>query len=218
MMRWGRTGGFLSVVALLLVGGCSFARFDVAPLFSINGQSTAQADNPYAEGKAHLQEGRTARAIQSLHLALVQQPQSVSVMNVLAIAYEQIGRHDLALDYFERALEVDPTSTQTLNNLGYTALRHGHTAEAEDYFQRALQLDDRNAVVMANLNLLGHTGDGADRALAVVVREPMAVRRAAWVERTSALVQTIVTQPDPQVVAAAERAGIPPQLVSFTSR
>lgn len=215
-MRWTRCAMLLA--GMLLVAGCSGRLPAFNPLLSLNGETSARERDRYADGKAHLEEGRTARAIQAFHVALLEQPASIRVLNALAVAYEQIGRADLASDYFQRALTIDPASTQTLNNLGYTALRHGRTIEAEDYFQRALQLDQRNAIVMANLDLLDRTDGTAGPTLAVVTREPLSIRRAAWVERTSAFVQTVVTRPDPAVVAAAEDARIPPQLVSFVAR
>jgi len=208
-----------TVAALIALAGCSAGRFDVSPVFSFSGDTTAASADPYERGKAYLKEGRTVRAIQSLHLALVDRPRSIPVINALAVAYEEVGRHDLAVRYFDRALDVDPGSSQTLNNLGYTALRHGRTEQAQAYFQRALQVDDRNATVLANLGLVDQADDAAEqRRYAVVVREPTAIRQAGWVERTSPFVQTIVTRPDPKVLAAAEQAGVAPQLISFTSR
>ena len=214
--------GGLTIAALLgLATGCSFARFEIAPRMSLNGEAvTPAAADAYQEGKALLREGHSGRAIAALQTALVGQPESVNVLNALAVAYADLGRDDLALDYFERALALEPGSAQTLNNIGYTMLRDGDLAEASKFFERARRLEPRNATVLANLNLIDRArAPGAEPGmdLAAVVRAPSTVRPAAWVERTSPFVQTIVTRPDPEFVATAVRVGVEPRLIGLAA-
>lgn len=205
--------------ALAPLAGCSLARLvDLKPVATIDGQplEVAVAD-PYARGKEHLQEGRFGFALQAFRAALADAPDSVRVLNALAVTYDRLGRDDLAARFFEHALDVDPTSPQTLNNLGYAALRRGDPAAAIVYFHRALAEDGDNPTIRANLEVAG-----GHRAVARAASQRMeaetvvtSVRRAGWVERTSATVQTIVTRPDSAILEAAERLGVEPQLASY---
>jgi Flp pilus assembly protein TadD len=212
----GLAGG-TALLGLLLLAACSLPQLEVRPVASIAGQRLEDPDaSAYERGKEHLQEGRIGFALQAFRGALAENPHSVRVLNALAVSYDQLGRHDLAGPYFERALRIEPTSPQTLNNLGYSALRRGEVATAIGYFQRALDHGHGHPTIQANLQVAGVYG--ADAAalphLAQVVESAPQVRPAAWVERTSAAVQTIVTRPDPLLLEIAAALGIEPRLAS----
>ena len=205
--------------ALGLIAGCDMARLDLRPVATAGGEplEAVGALDPYERGKQHLQEGSFGFALQAFRAALAQDPYSVRTLNALAVTYDQLGRRDLATRFFEQALDADPASAQTLNNMGYSALRRGQIAVAIGYFQRALHQDGANAVIRANLEAADASRGAASAQTQIVVApvEPYRVRRAAWVERTSAMVQTIVTRPDPALVAAVARFGVEPRLASY---
>ena len=108
----------------------------------------------YDQGKAQLAAGRYGLAVAAFRRALGDQPNSVPLLNALAIAYAQLGRDDLALRYFERALEQDVRGPETLNNVGYWALQRGRLDLAARYLQRAAEQTPNDPTVQANLALV----------------------------------------------------------------
>jgi Flp pilus assembly protein TadD len=212
-----KTGAALLGLAYLL-SACSLPRLEVRAVSAVDGrQLEAAGDDLYQRGKRHLEDGHLGFALQAFRGALAEDPRSVRVLNALAVSYDQLGRDDLATPYFERALQIDPASPQTLNNLGYAALRRGDLASAIAWFRRALDHGGTHPAIHANLQVAAASGAGAEaRAqLAKVVDPAPQIRPAGWVERSSAMVQTIVTQPDPALIATAARLGVEPRLASY---
>lgn len=205
---------------LVLLAGCGAARLDLRPVVEAAGQQWQPGEAPadaYSQGKQHLEEGHIGFALQAFRAALMQDSHSVRTLNALAISYDQLGRHDLALRYFARALEVDPGSPQTLNNLGYASLRRGDAEGATRYFRRALDGNDAHPTIQANLQIADSwLGDMRQSVrLAGAPGEPVQVLPTSWVERTSPTVQTLVTRPDPTLLAQAAQLLVDPRLVSY---
>ena len=198
--------------AVWVLSGCSGPLLEIRPVSTAGGdQVAAIGSEPYEQGKQHLEKRRFGLALGSFRTALERDPNSVPVLNAVAVAYEQLGRFDLAAGYYEAALLLDPNSVQTLNNLGYSSLRKGDVASAIGYFERALMQDTSNSIVVANLTVaMSRTGQGS--AVAVAAGVPIKVRRTAWVERTNRMVQTLVTRPEPASIATARRLNVDPAL------
>lgn len=68
-------------------------------------------------GRAQLDAGLDALAIESFRLEIRQSPDSADAYNGLAVAYGRIGRNDLAQRYFETALAKDPANVKAQTNL-----------------------------------------------------------------------------------------------------
>jgi Flp pilus assembly protein TadD len=202
------------LAGLGLLAACAGQPLTFQPRPSLDEQSLAPfRDHPYELGKAHLREGRIALALQAFRAELAANPGSVRALNALAVTYEQLGRIDLAEHYFDRALQIDPEAAQTLNNLGYSAFRRGDLARAVGYFERALRANGAHPTIQANMRLAGAQPSPPPAAPpALAAGAGMWVVPAAWVERTSPAVQTIVTRPDPAVLAAARRSAVEPHL------
>jgi len=81
--------------------------------------------------------GQAGLAIQAFEEALKGNPDSVPVLNGLAVAYDRLGRGEVSQRYLDRALTLDPDSVVTLNNLAYLNLVQGNTAVAQAYAERA---------------------------------------------------------------------------------
>lgn len=81
--------------------------------------SAPSDDAHYQLGKSQLAAGQLGPAIDTFEGALARNPNSVPILNGLAIAFAKAGRSDLAEHYFSRALALDPQSSVTLNNVAY---------------------------------------------------------------------------------------------------
>lgn len=68
-------------------------------------------------GRAHLDAGLDALAIESFRAEIRVNPESADAYNGLAVAYGRIGRDDLAMRYFETALAKDPSNVRAQTNL-----------------------------------------------------------------------------------------------------
>ena len=183
----------------------------------------------YELGKTHLQNGRIGLALEMLEWALLKEPNSVRVLNAMAIAYDQLGRFELSGRYFGQALSLAPDSVQTLNNIGYSYLAQGKLNLAQRYLVQARQLADTNpavkAIVKANLDRAAdievagaETAErGSPEGLARRDAESTAHRppqKPVWIERSAYNLQTLVTRPDAELLKKAEAIGVDPRIAS----
>ncbi len=215
----GVSWGALAVAGVLLVG-CSES-MDGKPVYSINGEARTLASGDYHQrGVENLRQGRIGLALDDLRLALKETPDSVEVLNALAVAYDQLHRFDVAREYYNRSLAIDPNSTQTLNNYGLSLLRQGHKAEAETMLARAEGSDAEAATAKANLAKVRYQVGGAVARGAMPQRnddrKTAASAGNAWVERTTPTIQTLVTRTEAaseaEQVAHVQVASVPEQL------
>lgn len=194
-----RAARLLVVVAALGAAGCAGTGLEVSPKASFDPvHAPDTAAGAYEVGKRQLATGHIGNALVSFRQALRREPESVSALNGMAIAYDRLGRFDLARHYFERALALEPDSTMTLNNIGRSLLDQGKPDLALRYLERGHALAAEDELIRGNLELARHrTAALAARAVAPGAHGPWPPARAAWVERTAAGVQTLVTSGAP---------------------
>ncbi|HEX6978901.1 MAG TPA: LytR C-terminal domain-containing protein [Alphaproteobacteria bacterium] len=187
----------LRIIALsTLAGACSGIGPDLE-LRPVASQPFAQPGaDAEARGKAHLAAGNYGLAVQDLRAALRRRPDSVEILNALAVAYDLLGRSDLAQSYFAQALAYQPDSLQTLNNLARLHLRHGEVEQARVHLERAAALarDHADPALAANLDALAAL-EAERQAASRAGTAPAAAAAGPFgrVERTDLGVQTIVT-------------------------
>ena len=147
----------VALLAALAAAGCSPESTwtgTMAGGFDSGPRKTWESD--FNQGKENLASGYFGLALQEFKSALGKNPQSVRIMNALAVTYDRLGRHDLAELYYDRALAMEPDSSTTLNNVGYSMLTRERYEEALIYFERALtqrQEPTETRMIVANRQL-----------------------------------------------------------------
>jgi Tfp pilus assembly protein PilF len=213
---------FVPLVGLALTG-CAWPIAGDASKPELNAQ--AWIDQKYEHAKGMLAEGHYGLALENFRDVLRHDSYSVKALNGLAAAYDKLGRYDLAQRYYKKALVVEPTSFQTLNNIGYSYMLAGKYEEAREFLGKAAELDATNATVVANLKQLVEkevaalSEKNAPKAAKAENMSPADAtseaenERRMWVERSSASVQVLITQPDSDLVEWANSNGIEPRWV-----
>lgn len=102
----------------LMVGGCAVHQ-NAAPEYRLSTSApvAVPGSSMLQRGRAQLDAGLDALAIESFRAELRQNPDSADAFNGLAVAYGRIGRDDLAQRYFETALAKDPANVRAQTNL-----------------------------------------------------------------------------------------------------
>lgn len=199
----------LALAGVLLLAGCAnpWPAGDPGARPLVSSRQSA-----LVRGRDHLAAGRYGLAIAAFRDAMKTKPNSVAALNGLAVAYDHIGRYELAADLYARALALDPGSARTLNNIGFSHMLQGKFDLAVVFLRDAQQRDRDNPAIAANRTV-------AEAALRASQPRPGAQWQSpldkdvrplprAWVERTTAVVQTLVAQPV-LASASADSAGPP---------
>lgn len=101
-----------------MVAGCA-AQQNVAPQYRLSAPSVQAVDGAsmLQRGRAQLDAGLDALAIESFRAEIRFNPEQVDAYNGLGVAYGRIGRNDLAQRYFEIALAKDPMNARVQANM-----------------------------------------------------------------------------------------------------
>ena len=156
-------GALTSVLVAAACGGAM--NFSQDAQFSPDMGITDGGD-PLTQGKRHFANRNFGLAIQAFEEARQIAPQSINVLNALAVSYEEIGRSDIADSYFLEALDVNPSSAQTYNNWAMVQLGRGNSAKAAQLLAEAARLAPGDPVVAGNIARVGaeDTGDATIQA------------------------------------------------------
>lgn len=102
----------------LMACGCAVQQ-NAAPEYRISASAPAAIDGAsmLQRGRAQLDAGLEALAIESFRAEIRINPDNADAYNGLAVAYGRIGRTDLAQRYFETALANDPSNAKAQTNL-----------------------------------------------------------------------------------------------------
>jgi len=101
--------------------------------------------------KVQMAEKRFEAAIQTYQDLLRADPKNASYMNMIGIAYLDLGRDDFAKKYFLRASKADKKNSNAVNNLGMVYYHHKDFRRAIREYQRAISIDPGQAGPHANL-------------------------------------------------------------------
>jgi tetratricopeptide (TPR) repeat protein len=118
-----------------------------------SGATSALSPNDMQVERARVQmaEKRFDAAIQTYQDLLKADPKNASYMNMMGIAYLDLGRYDLAKKYFLRASKADKKNSSAVNNLGMVYYHQKDFRRAIREYQRAITVDPGQAGPHANL-------------------------------------------------------------------
>jgi hypothetical protein len=148
--------------------------------------------------------------------ALSLDPASRQTLNNLGYSYLMQQRYDVALSYLRDAQDLDPANPLVASNL--------HQAEAGlDLAMRSFAaspmdaggLDQLASAPRATVLRTGTRPAAAEQVSDVVHIQAVESRGDLWVERTGSGVQTLITQPNSEILLAARAAGIPPRIGNY---
>lgn len=154
--------------------------------------------------------------------ALNMVPDDAQTLNNLGYSYLMQGRYDLALANLQDAYNRDPLNEQVQDNLQQAEA--GLELENRDYLASAVGSAEFHDVMAPprTVNLRTRPAEdpapvGRDGPPEVQI-EAMAPSDEIWVERSSAVVQTLITQPNSDLLAAMREEGLAPRLANFRNQ
>lgn len=101
--------------------------------------------------RVQMAEKRFDAAIQTYQDLLKSDPKNAGFMNMIGIAYLDLGKYDLAKKYFARASKTDKKNSSAVNNLGMVYYHQKDFRRAIREYQRAVSIDPNQAGAHANL-------------------------------------------------------------------
>jgi tetratricopeptide (TPR) repeat protein len=108
-------------------------------------------DMQVERAKVQMAEKRFDAAIQTFQDLLKADPKNASYMNMIGIAYLDLGKYDFAKKYFLRASKADKKNSNAVNNLGMVYYHQRDFRRAIREYQRAITIDPGQAGPHANL-------------------------------------------------------------------
>lgn len=193
-----RPSSILTIVLPVALAACSHTQTDAVPA-SVGLSEAHAGDDSYLQGKTALANGEFAGAVEHFRRALRSDPESVSAINGLAVAYDEIGRFDVAQGLYRRALVLEPHSVATLNNLGRSLLRQGSAGTALTYLTAA-----QESATPAQLPVIDANLAAARAVLAPHAALDRTAPPTAALERTGAREHFLRTEGTPRHLIAVE--------------
>ncbi len=123
----------LAVLSLCLLGSAAFANLG-------DTDDSATDDPGFLQGKAAIESGDWATAIDVLGQTAETYPESADTQNFLGYAYRQSGDLDAAFRHYQLALEIDPSHKPTHEYLGEAYLMKDDVDGAEQHLAELAKL------------------------------------------------------------------------------
>jgi tetratricopeptide (TPR) repeat protein len=90
-------------------------------------------------------------AIKAYHTVLIDEPRNAKVLNLVGMAYQQIGNGEQAEHFYKLAAHADKTDSNALNNLGTVEYAEERYGKAIKYYRQAIGKGNAPATVYTNL-------------------------------------------------------------------
>ncbi|MCL7452641.1 MAG: tetratricopeptide repeat protein [Anaerolineae bacterium] len=158
-MRKRQRGRVVLIVAVLLsslLAACGAEQ--PSPAAPTAGASQA-ADEHFQKGNELFDQGKFEEAIDEYGAALEEDPDNVSVLVNLGVAYYNSGELDQAVEKYNRALELAPDDADIHSNLGAAYVQQQDLQAGLEEYQRAIELDPNLAQAYFGLGVI-HDGLG----------------------------------------------------------
>jgi tetratricopeptide (TPR) repeat protein len=104
------------------------------------GGGDAAVKEHFASGNELARTGEFDKAIDEYKAALQEEPNNVSVLTNLGVAYYNTGQLDEAIAQYEKALETAPDDADIHSNLAAAYVQQEELDEALSEYQRAIEL------------------------------------------------------------------------------
>ncbi|HSJ54516.1 MAG TPA: tetratricopeptide repeat protein [Anaerolineae bacterium] len=145
-MKRMHTASALFLMALLLgasLAGCGAAAPTSEPLPTAEATAAqpASAQEFFQVGNQHARVGEFEEAISAYQAALELEPDHVSAMTNLGVAYYNNGQLDEAVSEYLKALAVSPDDEAIHSNLAAAYVQQGKLEEALASYTRALEIE-----------------------------------------------------------------------------
>jgi len=114
----------------------------------------APAKENLERGRALLNSGNAADAINVLSTAVSTDPTLHEAYSLMGVAYEMKGMRDRAFESFEKAVKADKNNGEYLNNLGFLYFKNGDHDNAAKYLKRAVKVAPQAQRYWNNLGLV----------------------------------------------------------------
>lgn len=98
--------------------------------------------------------GRLELAVEELEEALLQEPDNLAILDLLARCYEELGYFDRAQELYDKALSVAGHHAALENNRCYSLYLQGRLDQAESCFRKVLAREPANQTARNNLGLV----------------------------------------------------------------
>ena len=104
---------------LLFTSACAWSQSEGSKLVT----PRQQLSQDWSRGNSALQQGDYTAAEKAFRQALTLAPNSIEILNNLAISLARLGRDNEAIAFYERALKIKPGDSITKRNLGVAYFR-----------------------------------------------------------------------------------------------
>ncbi|MBN1661753.1 MAG: tetratricopeptide repeat protein [Anaerolineae bacterium] len=95
----------------------------------------------FQRGNEYTQQGMFDEAIAEYQVAIEADPENVSALTNLGVAFYNVGRLQDAVDQYQRALEIAPNDADIHSNLAAAYVQLGQLDAALEEYQAAVRLD-----------------------------------------------------------------------------
>lgn len=103
------------------------------------------AQNAYTIAKDLMRDKKYKLAIESLQIALKQDPNFVLALDDIAVCYRQLEDYDNAIKYYKKSLEIYPEGEYALMNIGVVYTLKSDFKTAIDYYEKLIKYQPENA-------------------------------------------------------------------------
>ncbi len=104
-----------------------------------------KAQNSYVIAKDFMQKNNYKMAVESLQLALKEDPDFVLALDDIAVSYRQLNDYDNAIKYYKKSLEIYPEGNFALMNIGVVYTFKSDYKTAISYYEKLIQYHPDNA-------------------------------------------------------------------------
>jgi len=102
-------------------------------------------EDHFQKGNEYIQAGQFDKAAAEFEAVLEDEPDRISALTNLGVAYYNIGRLDDAIAQYQKALEVGPDDADIHSNLAAAHVQKGDLAQALAEYQKAIAINPKLA-------------------------------------------------------------------------